>query len=217
MRHQGIGMTSQRTRDRLIKRLQEKGIVYQGVLDAMREIPRHIFMDEAMATRAYEDTALPIGYGQTISQPFIVALMTQILMADKKPAKVLEIGTGSGYQAAILARLVDQVYSVERIVALQKQARERFWDLGLKNIRLKHDDGNTGWAHYAPYDGIIATAAPEVVPPELLAQLADGGRLVIPVGPQGDQQLMKITRHGDDFNAESIEQVSFVPMLPGAA
>lgn len=215
-RHQGIGMTSQRTRDRLIERLRDKGIHNESVLDVMRSTPRHIFVDEAMATRAYEDTALPIGLGQTISQPYIVARMTEALLDAGPLEKVLEVGTGSGYQAAILSRLVKRVYSVERIDALQQQARLRFQELGLRNIRLKHSDGNWGWDDYAPYDGIIVTAAPTKVPKPLFDQLKVGGRLVIPVGEQeGSQNLLVVTRTEDGFDSETLDLVSFVPLLGG--
>ena len=216
MRHQGIGMTSQRTRDRLIDRLREKGIQNLNILEVMRSTPRHIFVDEAMATRAYEDTALPIGYGQTISQPYIVARMTEALMEAGPLEKVMEIGTGSGYQTAILSKLVKRVYSVERIEALQQQARLRFQELGLRNIRLKYSDGNWGWQDYAPYDGIIVTAAPSQVPKPLFDQLKVGGRLVIPVGEQqGEQQLLVVTRTDEGFDSKHLDLVSFVPLLGG--
>ncbi len=214
-RHQGIGMTSQRTRERLITRLESEGINSLEVLDAMRATPRHIFVDEALASRAYEDTALPIGYGQTISQPYIVARMTEALLMSGPLNKVLEIGTGSGYQAAILALLVKEVYSVERIEAMLKQARARFQELKLRNIRLKFDDGTHGWPEYGPYDGIIATAAPVDVPMALLEQLTLGGRLIIPIGKQGVQNLMLYTRTDEGVEEAFIEQVSFVPMLSG--
>jgi len=215
-RHQGIGMTSQRTRDRLIDRLREKGIQNLNILEVMRSTPRHIFVDEAMATRAYEDTALPIGYGQTISQPYIVARMTEALMEAGPLEKVMEIGTGSGYQTAILSKLVKRVYSVERIEALQQQARLRFQELGLRNIRLKYSDGNWGWQDYAPYDGIIVTAAPSQVPKPLFDQLKVGGRLVIPVGEQqGEQQLLVVTRTDEGFDSKHLDLVSFVPLLGG--
>ncbi len=214
-RHQGIGMTSQRTRDRLITRLESEGIKSVEVLDAMRAIPRHIFVDEALASRAYEDTALPIGFSQTISQPYIVAKMTEVLLLSGPLNKVLEIGTGSGYQAAILALLVKEVYSIERIEALLRQARARFQELKLRNIRLKFDDGTVGWPEYGPYDGIIATAAPLEVPMPLLEQLTLGGRLIIPIGKQGVQNLMLYTRTHEGVEEEFIEQVSFVPMLSG--
>jgi protein-L-isoaspartate(D-aspartate) O-methyltransferase len=210
----GIGMTSQRTRDRLISRLREQGIQSIEVLSVMRELPRHVFVDEALASRAYEDTALPIGQGQTISQPFIVAKMTQILLEGMPKKKVLEVGTGSGYQTAVLSRLIDRVFSVERIAPLQNQARERFYQLKLNNIRLKHSDGNWGWPDNAPYDGIIVTCAPEQVPKELLNQLAPGGRLVIPVGG-AEQSLRVIDRNGTTFEETVLDPVSFVPLLSG--
>jgi len=216
LRHQGIGMTSQRTRDRLIERLREKNIQNESVLEVMRSTPRHIFVDEAMATRAYEDTALPIGLGQTISQPYIVARMTEALLEGGPLDKVLEIGTGSGYQTALLSRLVKRVYSVERIEALQQQARPRFQELGLRNIRLKYSDGNWGWDDYAPYDGIIVTAAPAKVPKPLFDQLKVGGRLVIPVGEQEDSQhLLIVTRTEEGFDSKTLDLVSFVPLLGG--
>jgi len=212
---QGIGMTSQRTRDRLIKRLKDQGIESQSILSVMKALPRHIFMDEALASRAYENTALPIGHGQTISRPFIVAKMTEILLQGIAKKKVLEVGTGSGYQTAVLSQLVERVYSVERISPLQNQARERFYNLKLNNIKLKHSDGSWGWELNAPYDGIIVTCAPEDVPQELLRQLAPGGRLVIPVGGSDGQSLRVIDRHGDKFEEETLDSVSFVPLLSG--
>jgi len=216
-RVQGIGMTSQRTRDRLIERLRAKGIQNEQVLEVMRAMPRHLFVDEAMSSRAYEDTALPIGHGQTISQPFIVARMTEILLSQGVPDSVLEVGTGSGYQAAILSQLVPRVYSVERIVALQSQARERFHMLGIHNIALKHSDGSWGWPEHAPYPAIIVTAAPEKVPHSLLEQLAVGGIMVIPVGgQQGVQKLLLIRREADRFVEEELDAVRFVPLLNGA-
>lgn len=208
-------MTSQRTRDRLISRLESEGIRSLEVLDAMRATPRHIFVDEALASRAYEDTALPIGYSQTISQPYIVAKMSEVLLLSGPLNKVLEIGTGSGYQAAILALLVKEVYSIERIEPLIRQARARFQELTLRNIRLQFDDGTLGWPEYGPYDGIIATAAPLEVPMPLLEQLVLGGRLIIPIGKQGVQRLMLYTRTEEGVEEEFIEQVSFVPMLSG--
>lgn len=222
--HIGIGMTSQRTRERLIQRLQEEGIRNMALLEVMRSTPRHIFVDEALASRAYEDTALPIGHGQTISQPYIVACMTEALIGSNpgapRLAKVLEIGTGSGYQTAILAKLVEQVYSVERIDPLIKLARRRFSELGLRNIRLKHDDGTLGWLDYAPYDGIVVTAAPPEVPIALLEQLAIGGRLIIPVGPLAGsggraQTLLRFTRTAEGYQQDILDAVSFVPLVPG--
>lgn len=213
--HRGIGMTSQRTRDRLIMRLQQQGIKNPHVLAVMRELPRHLFVDEALASRAYEDTALPIGHSQTISQPYIVARMTEILLEGTAKSKVLEVGTGSGYQTAVLSRLVERVFSVERIAPLQNQARERFYQMKLNNIRLKHSDGSWGWPENAPYDGIIVTCAPEHVPEELLRQLAPGGRLVIPVGSSASQSLRVIDRNGNNFEQTELDPVSFVPLLSG--
>ncbi|MDT8310782.1 MAG: protein-L-isoaspartate(D-aspartate) O-methyltransferase [Methylophaga sp.] len=211
----GIGMTSQRTRDRLIQRLKDRGINNQQVLAIMRQCPRHLFVDEALASRAYEDTALPIGHGQTISQPFIVARMTEILLLGGARNKVLEVGTGSGYQTAVLSGLVPRVFSVERIAPLLKQARERFYQLKLNNIRLKHSDGSWGWEENAPYDGIIVTCAPEHIPENLLQQLAPGGRLVIPVGTNKGQSLRVIDRTGNSFEESEWDAVSFVPLLSG--
>ena len=213
----GVGMTSQRTRERLVQRLKEQGITSQKVLDVIRVTPRHLFLDEALSHRAYEDTALPIGHAQTISQPYIVALMTQILLSRGPLKRVLEIGTGSGYQAAVLAQLVDEVYSVERIKPLLLKARNLFRQLRLRNIVTAHSDGGVGWPANAPYDGIIATAAPEQVPDELLYQLAPGGLLVIPVGTGEHQELRVISRLGDTqkFEEEVIERVRFVPLLGG--
>jgi len=213
--HRGIGMTSQRTRDRLIRRLQERGIDNPAVLEVIRNTPRHIFIDEALASRAYDDTALPIGHGQTISQPFVVALMTQTLLRHGVPQRVLEIGTGSGYQAAVLAQLVKEVFSVERIEALIPAARRRFQELKLRNIRIKHGDGLSGWPELAPYDAILATAAPEGVPTALVQQLAIGGRLLIPVGGSGAQSLVLITRTDSGYTDEVLSDVSFVPMRAG--
>lgn len=211
----GIGMTSQRTRDRLIQRLQERGIQNIQLLTVMRQCPRHLFVDEALASRAYEDTALPIGLGQTISQPYIVARMTEILLQGGPRNKVLEIGTGSGYQTAVLSELVPRVFSVERIAPLLKQARERFYLLKLNNIRLKHSDGNWGWPENGPYDGIIVTCGAEHIPPTLLEQLAPGGRLVIPVGGSKGQILKVIDRVGGKFEETEWDAVSFVPLLTG--
>jgi protein-L-isoaspartate(D-aspartate) O-methyltransferase len=215
---QGIGMTSQRTRNRLVERMREGGIADPRVLDIMRQTPRHVFMDEAMASRAYEDTALPIGYGQTISQPFIVARMTEVLLqAPSTPSKVLEIGTGSGYQTAVLAQLVDQVYSVERISHLTNQARQRLHSLNLHNVHYLMADGYQGWDKHAPFDAIIVTAAPESVPKQLLQQLAVGGRMVIPVGKPLQQRLLLITRQEEGFTETALDWVSFVPMVKGQA
>lgn len=206
-------MTSQRTRDRLIQRLREEGIRDERVLEAMRNVPRHIFVDEALATRAYEDTALPIGHGQTISQPYIVALMTQALLAGGPLKKVLEVGSGSGYQTAVLAQLVDEVFSVERIEPLMKLARKRLRELGRRNVQFKLSDGGWGWKEHAPYDGIIVTAAPAAVPPALLEQLAPGGRLVIPVGGPAMQQLLLVQYTDKGLSQERLELVNFVPLV----
>lgn len=215
IKYRGIGMTSQRTRDRLIQRLKEEGIVDATVLEVIRNTPRHIFVDEALASRAYDDTSLPIGHGQTISQPYVVARMTEALLRDGPLNKVLEIGTGSGYQAAVLAQVVKEVYTVERIAVLIALARQRFQALHLRNVRVKHSDGMIGWPEQAPFDGILATAAPEGVPTPLLEQLAMGGRLVIPVGDANAQTLVLITRTPDGFRDEVLDQVSFVPMRAG--
>ena len=210
----GIGMTSQRTRERLIQRLMDQGIRDLTVLDVIRNTPRHLFLDEAMAHRAYEDVALPIGFQQTLSQPYIVARMTELLLAAGPRRRVLEIGTGSGYQTAVLAQLVEEVYSVERIRALQQKARQRMRQLKLRNVHMNHADGGYGWEERGPYDGIMATAAPERVPEELLRQLDLQGRLVIPVG--GDSQhLQVVTRTSEGYDTEIVEAVNFVPLRPG--
>ncbi|HEY5734276.1 MAG TPA: protein-L-isoaspartate(D-aspartate) O-methyltransferase [Gammaproteobacteria bacterium] len=215
---QGTGMTSQRARDRLVDRLRQKGISNELVLKAISETPRHLFIDEALSHRAYEDNALPISNGQTISQPYIVARMTEVLLQDGIPDKVLEIGTGSGYQAAILAAIVPRVFSVERIRALLVQAKQRFRQLKLNNIMAKHSDGSWGWPQSGPYDAIMVTAAPEEVPQELLDQMAEGGRMVIPVGKGRDvQELRYIKRTEDGFESRTLEAVSFVPFLSGKA
>ena len=208
----GIGMTSQRTRDRLIQRLREEGIKNENVLDVMSQIPRHIFVDEALASRSYEDTALPIGHGQTISQPYIVARMTELLLESSSHQRVLEVGTGSGYQTAILSPFVDQVFTVERIAPLLDQAKDKHRALDLANIRYSLSDGSWGWPQHAPFDVIIATAAPEEIPPELLEQLADAGRLIIPHG-SGQQRLSVIDRDGDTYNTTDLDMVSFVPLV----
>lgn len=211
----GIGMTSRRTRMRLVQRLQDEGIDDVRVLDAMESTPRHLFVDEALASRAYEDTALPIGYNQTISQPYIVALMTQALINDSVPPRVLEIGTGSGYQTAVLARIVKRVYSVERISALNRKAMDRLYRAGIRNVDYHTGDGSRGWAEHAPYDGILVTAAPRSVPDLLLEQLARGGRMVIPVGSRAGQKLLIITRTGEGFAEKQHDLVNFVPLIEG--
>lgn len=212
----GIGMTSARTRERLMARLKEQGIRNAAVLNLIRSTPRHLFVDEALASRAYEDTALPIGFGQTISQPYIVARMTEALLDDGTPEKVLEVGTGCGYQTLILSALVKQVYSVERLALLQQRARQTLNSLKVRNVRFKHADGGWGWPQHTPYDGILVTAAPEEVPSTLLEQLAVGGRMLIPVGGQNGQDLLLITRHDEkDYSRKVLDRVSFVPLVGG--
>lgn len=208
-------MTSLRTRERLVQRLREEGIRNPVVLDAIRNTPRHLFVDEALSSRAYEDTALPIGLGQTISQPYIVARMTEAILEDGVPEKILEIGTGSGYQAAILAQLMPEVFSIERIAALLPKARQRMRLLELRNVRFKHSDGSAGWPSNAPYQAIMLTAAPEQIPPALFEQLAPGGRMVAPLGPRGEQALMLFKRTPDGIEQTELERVSFVPLLGG--
>lgn len=213
----GIGMTSQRTRERMVTRLMEQGIRDLRVLEVMRTLPRHLFVDEALATRAYEDTALPIGSGQTISQPYAVARMTEALLNGGRPRKVLEVGTGCGYQSAVLAALADEIFSVERIGDLVRRTRERLQRLQLRNVRIRHGDGYAGWAEHGPYDGILVAAAPTQVPAALPEQLAEGGRLIVPVGNRGSQQLLCISRVGGELKQDVLEMVSFVPMVPGAS
>lgn len=209
-------MTSQRTRERLIQRLCEEGLSDVRVLEVIRRTPRHLFVDEALAHRAYEDTALPIGHNQTISQPFMVARMSELLLADGPLDKVLEIGTGSGYQTAVLAQLVERVFSVERIQSLQDRARERLAELQLRNVVFRWGDGWQGWPALAPYNGIIVTAAASEVPQALLDQLAPGGRLVLPVGSGDEQQLVLIVNEGSHFSRQLLDPVRFVPLLGGA-
>ena len=214
LRH-GTGMTSQRTRDRLIQRLYEEGLSDPRVLEVIRRTPRHLFVDEALSHRAYEDTALPIGHNQTISQPFMVARMSELLLADGPLDKVLEIGTGSGYQTAVLAQLVERVFSVERIQALQDKAKERLVELKLRNVVFRWGDGWEGWPALAPYNGIIVTAAAADVPQALLDQLAPGGRLVIPVGVGEVQQVMRCVGEADGFSRQLLVTVRCVPLLNG--
>jgi protein-L-isoaspartate(D-aspartate) O-methyltransferase len=215
VRFAGIGMTSARTRDRLIQRLQEQGITNLAVLDRIRNLPRHIFVDEALASRAYEDTSLPIGFSQTISQPYIVARMTEALLEGGPLAKVLEIGTGCGYQTAVLAPLVGRICSVERIGGLQERARVRLKELGIKNVRFRHGDGAEGWKAQAPFDGILVAAAPLQVPEALINQLAIGGRLIVPAGPEGQQQLLRLVRREQGIERKVLGPVSFVPLVGG--
>lgn len=212
---QGIGMTSQRTRDRLIDRLREEGIANPTVLNAIRNTPRHIFVDEALSSRAYEDTALPIGHGQTISQPYIVARMTEVLLEQGTPQRALEVGTGSGYQAAVLAQLVGTLYTVERIRALSELASQRFRELGLRNVFVKHRDGGMGLPEHAPFDAIMVTAAPEGIPLALVRQLKIGGIMVLPVGDRSAQVLVRVMRTEEGYDKKFLEQVIFVPLLGG--
>ena len=212
----GIGMTSQRTRDRMMDRLRDRGIEDERVVSTMGRVPRHLFVDEAMATRAYEDDALPIGEGQTISQPYAVARMTEVLLENGPVERVLEIGTGSGYQAAILSQLVDVVFTVERIRSLYDKARTRFRALQYRNVHTRHTDGSWGWASNGPYDAIIVTAAPVTVPEPLLEQLAVGGRMIVPVGKQKSVQTLKvITRTQTGYETIDLSDVNFVPFLSG--
>lgn len=213
--HRGIGMTSERTRERLIQRLVDEGIVNQHVLEVIRRTPRHLFVDEALAHRAYEDTALPIGNNQTISQPYMVARMSELLLEDGPLDKVMEIGTGSGYQTAVLSQLVERIFSVERIKVLQDRAKERLQALNLRNVVFRWGDGWEGWPALAPYNGIIVTAVATDVPQALLDQLAPGGRLVIPVGAGEVQQLVLIVREEHGFARRVIGNVRFVPLLNG--
>ena len=212
---QGIGMTSQRSRNRLVSKLRDMGIKNEKVLNIVAETPRHIFIEEALATKAYENSALPIGFGQTISQPYIVALMTQVLIESGEMKKVLEIGFGSGYQTAILSRVSDQVFGVERLSSLVEKAREKIWDLKINNIHLRHGDGILGWEHHSPFDAILVAAAPSFVPKELLNQLGEGGRLIIPIGINEKQKLMLYTKTKNEIVEKEIQAVKFVPLLPG--
>ncbi len=215
-RKSGIGMTSSRTRGRMLNRLREQGIQDEATLSAINDIPRHIFVDEALSIRAYEDVSLPIGYGQTISQPYIVARMTEILRNGTQLNKVLEVGTGCGYQTAVLSRVAREVLSVERIRPLVLKARDNLRALKCTNVKLDHADGSNGLKSYAPFDGIIVTAAASHIPKDLLAQLAEGGRMVIPVGSD-TQTLYLIERHNDEFKKTELETVKFVPLLGGLA
>jgi len=211
----GIGMTSARTRERLVQRLQEQGIADQRVLDRIRSVPRHLFMDEALASRAYEDTALPIGFGQTISQPFVVAKMTEALLSAGAAPRVLEIGTGCGYQTAVLSPLVAEVYTIERIAPLLGRARRTLRELRIRNVNFRHDDGNIGWPARAPFDGILLTAAPHTVPQALFDQLKLGGCLIAPVGAEGRQELFRYSKGETRIDRVSLGAVSFVPLVSG--
>jgi protein-L-isoaspartate(D-aspartate) O-methyltransferase len=213
--HVGIGMTSARTRDRLVQRLRDQGITDLRVLERVRVLPRHIFVDEALASRAYEDTALPIGWGQTISQPYIVARMTEALLQGGPLGKVLEIGTGCGYQTAMLSPFVEKLFSIERIEPLLNRAKQRAKELDIRNVRFRHGDGMKGWPTQAPFDGILAAAAPLTLPEALVQQLSIGGRLVVPVGPEGQQQLIRLTRRESGVHREVLGPVAFVPLLGG--
>ena len=215
LRLEGIGMTSARTRDRLVQRLREQGITNAAVLERIRNVPRHIFVDEALGSRAYEDTALPIGFGQTISQPYIVARMTEALLEAGAADNVLEVGTGCGYQTAVLAPLVNRVSTIERIEPLLTRARERLKELGIRNVRFRHGDGALGWKTQAPFDGMLVAAAPLAVPEALLKQLKTGGRLIVPIGPEGQQQLVRFTRREQRIEREALAPVAFVPLLGG--
>ncbi|HXY76300.1 MAG TPA: protein-L-isoaspartate(D-aspartate) O-methyltransferase [Steroidobacteraceae bacterium] len=217
LRLAGIGMTSARTRDRLVQRLREQGITNLAVLERIRNVPRHIFVDEALGSRAYEDTALPIGFGQTISQPYIVARMTQALLEGGTMDNVLEIGTGCGYQSAVLAPLVRKLYTIERIRPLLERARARLKELGITNVRFRHGDGVNGWKAHAPYDAILVAAAPLTLPEALVQQLKVGGRLVVPLGPEGEQQLVRFTRREQGVERVPLGPVAFVPLLGGTA
>ena len=211
----GIGMTSERTRERLIDRLKEQGIKSRIVLDQIKKVPRHIFVDEALSSRAYEDTALPIGHGQTISQPYIVARMTEVLLNHVNGNKILEIGTGCGYQTAVLSPLFKKIYSVERINPLLVKTKKRLRSLGIYNVNYRHDDGWNGWEKYGPYDGIIVAAAAPRVPEKLLHQLEIGGTLIMPFGAKEKQELVIVYRDGDNFDYKRLGAVSFVPLVKG--
>ena len=211
-------MTSQRSRNRLVEQLRAMGIKSEKILELVKNTPRHLFVDEALASRAYDNTALPIGYNQTISQPYIVAKMTEALLDGSESLdNVLEIGTGCGYQTVILSKFARQVSTIERIQALLAKARERFYTLKCRNIRAKNGDGNLGWPEFSPYDGILVSAAPVGIPPQLLDQLSLNGRLVIPVGKSGSQELLQISRTEDGFVEKRLDTVSFVPMLEGTS
>lgn len=213
----GRGLSNARARQRLAERLAAAGIQDERVIGAVTQVPRHLFVDEALATHAYEDSALPIGHGQTISQPYTVARMTAALLAPGCCSTVLEIGTGSGYQTAVLASLVRRVYSIERVAALWQRADARLKALCYRNVRLRYGDGALGWQEYAPFDGILITAAADGVPRQLAAQLAPGGRMVLPLNSGQGQVLVRLTRRTFGFRHEVLEPVTFVPLLGGVA
>ncbi|HYG54210.1 MAG TPA: protein-L-isoaspartate(D-aspartate) O-methyltransferase [Burkholderiales bacterium] len=213
----GVGMTSQRTRTRMVERLREKGIRDERVLAAMADVPRHLFVDEALASRAYEDTALPIGFGQTISQPYVVARMIEALLNGKNPNKVLEVGTGCGYQAAVLSRVFPEVYSIERIKGLLERARRNLLGLKITNLRLAHGDGYAGLEKAAPFQAIVVAAAAPAVPEALLRQLAPGGRMILPLRAGAAQRLVLVERSGRGFIESELDTVRFVPMEMGKA
>ncbi len=213
----GIGMTSQRARDRLVVQIREMGVRSERVLDLIRTTPRHLFVDEALASRVYENNALPIGFGQTISQPYIVAAMTEALLGGGALETVLEIGAGCGYQSVILSRIATTVYSIERIDALASKLRVRLHELRVNNVRVRHGDGALGWTKYAPFDAILVAAAAPDLPAALTDQLAFGGRLVIPIGLPGSQKLMLVTKTSSGMEEQVLELVSFVPMVDGIA
>ncbi|HUP95818.1 MAG TPA: protein-L-isoaspartate(D-aspartate) O-methyltransferase [Burkholderiales bacterium] len=215
--HSGIGMTSQRTRLRMIERLRGQGIRDEVVLSAMGEVPRHLFVDEALASRAYEDIALPLGFGQTISSPHTVARMTELARAGGALGKVLEIGTGCGYQAAVLSRVAKEVYSIERVAALLAKARKHFRELRMLNVRLRHGDGHTGMPEVAPFNAIVMTAAATHVPRELMDQLEVGGRMILPIAHGHEQRLCVIERSLHGYIEKKMDVVKFVPLLPGVA
>ena len=215
--HSGIGMTSQRTRMRMVERLRAQGIRDEVVLSIMGDVPRHVFVDEALASRAYEDMALPLGFGQTISSPYTVARMTELARAAPSSTRVLEIGTGCGYQAAILARIAKEVYSIERVAGLISKARKHFRELRILNVRLRHGDGHAGMPEVAPFDAIIMTAAATHVPRELMEQLGVGGRMILPMMQSGEQRLCMIERTQNGYMEKKLDTVKFVPLLPGLA
>jgi protein-L-isoaspartate(D-aspartate) O-methyltransferase len=213
----GIGMTSQRTRMRMVERLRTQGIRDEIVLSVLSEIPRHLFVEEALASRAYEDIALPLGFGQTISSPYTVARMTELARAGAALNKVLEIGTGCGYQAAVLSRVAKEVYSVERVAPLLEKARKHFRALRVSNVRLRHADGQLGMPEVAPFDAILLSASATHVPRDLLAQLEVGGRMILPMRRGGEQRLWMIERSAHGYVEKKMDVVKFVPLLPGVA